>query len=102
MTEHRLVAAVVLQYKVLVNVHDLPVSSLLLSEMSVDSNTFGTDSDFLYLFIMLLHFHTRTFAAEDAFTKSTMVLSCEDGELLEALVAELDVLVRQHPWLLRL
>lgn len=67
--------------------------------MHRDSYTFGADSDFLYLFINLLHFHQGAFAAEDAFTKSTMMLSREDGELLEALIAELDVLVRQHPWL---
>jgi len=70
--------------------------------MHLDSYTFSADSDFLYLFIMLYHFHQRAFATENAFTKSTMVLSREDGELLEALVAELDVLVRQHPWLFRL
>jgi hypothetical protein len=102
MTERRLGAAVVLQYKVLVNHHDLFVISQLLSKMHLDSHTFGADSDFLYLFIMLYHLHQRTFAAENAFTKSTMVLSREDGELLEALVAELDILVRQHPWLFRL
>jgi hypothetical protein len=44
---------------------------------------------------MLYHFHRRAVATENTFTKSTMMLSREDeGELLEALVAELDVLVR--------
>jgi len=63
--------------------------------MHLDSYTFSADSDFLHLFIMLYHFHQRAVATENTFTKSTMMLSREDeGELLEALVAELDVLVR--------
>lgn len=68
----------------------------------MDSFTFCADSDFLHLLIMLQHFHQGALAAEDALTKSAMVPSREDGELLEALVAELDIVVRQHPWLFRL
>ena len=99
MAETWLTSTVVLQYKVLVNHHDLFIIPHLLGKMHMDSFTFCADSDFLYLFIMLQHFHQGALATENALTKSAMVLSREDGELLEALVAELDIVVGQHPWL---
>jgi hypothetical protein len=95
-------AVLLVQDEVLLNQHDLLVVSHLLSKVHVYLLAFGADSRLPHLLLEPQLLLPRALATEYALAETTVVLACEDGELPEAFVAELHIVVWQHPLFLAL